>query len=309
MGGNIFKGKTERIKCENINNTLDNYYNELSIVFNNKKDIFKYFKTVGSVGKKPTSGDIDLAIDTKLLIDDTFSDDSIKEWNINPTDVKSTFEKMKKRARTSTDSQVMLRAFLQQLVFKINDKCENIYCDEKKVTPGNIFTLFPQYDKDNNKLDYGVQIDWMIGDIDWLEFSYYSEEYKGNVKGLHRTQLVLSMFQNVGLMFKHLDGVIDKDSREVLAKKPNEAIELLNTYYGINLNRDIISNYFKLNEYISENLNKDTYETILDTFLKILDKTRCDIPNGLQDYWRDNKDLLNLSGKFLPTDSELKRFL
>jgi len=305
MGGNVFKGKTDRIKREDIPQTLDNYYGELSKLFPKKKEIFKYFKPVGSVGKKPTSGDIDLAIDLPLLVDKNFSDESIKEWGVNPQDVKDTFEKMKKRAKTATDSQVMLRAFLQELVFLINKKTENIYCDEKKVTAGNIFSLYPQYDENGNKLDVGVQIDWMVGDLDWLEFSYYSEEYKGNVKGLHRTQLILSMFQNLGMTFKHADGVISKETREVLATKPEQAIKVLNDGYKIKLTKKIMDNYFELVKYIEKNLDKSIYESILNTYLKILDSTRCDVPDNLQKYWKDNKGQLGLKGKFLPADSNL----
>jgi hypothetical protein len=305
MGGNVFKEKTDRIKRENITQTLNNYYKELSSLFPKKKEIFKHFKTVGSVGKKDTSGDIDLAIDISLLVDKNFSDESIKEWGINPEDFKETFEKMKKRSRTSTDSQIMMRALLQQLTYLINDKTKNIFCDEKKVTAGNIFSLYPQYTENNEKLDVGVQIDWMVGDLDWLEFSYYSEEYKGNVKGLHRTQLMLSMFQNLGLLFKHADGVIDKESRDVLATKPDEAIGILNDRYKIKLNKKIVSNYFELRKYIEKNLSKSQFDSIIGTYLRILDRTRCDIPEDLQQIWKDRKSELGLTGKFLPDDSRL----
>ena len=194
MGGNVFKGKTDRIKRDDITTTLDNYFDELGRLFPKKKDIFKYFKPVGSVGKKDTSGDIDLAIDVSTILDKNFSDESIKEWGIEPQIIKDNFIKLKARSRTATDSQLMLKAFLLELVKVINSKSPNIFCDEKKVTPGNIFSLYPQFDgTTKKKLDIGVQIDWMIGDLDWLEFSYYSEEYKGNVKGLHRTQLMLSV--------------------------------------------------------------------------------------------------------------------
>lgn len=306
MGGNVFKGKTDRIKAEYIPVTLDNYYKELSKLFPKKKDIFHQFKPVGSVGKKPTSGDIDLAIDISMLVDKHMSDESIAKWGVDPKNVKSTFETLKKRAKTAVDSQLMMKAFLTELVKLINSKTDNIYCDDKKITYGNIFSLFPQYDEQGNKLDIGVQIDWMVGDIEWLEFSYYSEEYTGNVKGLHRTQLMLSMFTNLGLIFNHSQGVKDKVTGEVLATKPSEAINVLNDRYNINISQSILSNYFELRKYIEKHLDKSVYNSIIAIYLRILDSTRCDIPDDLQKTWKDRKGELGLTGKFLPDDSLLK---
>ena len=116
---------------------------------------------------------------------------------------------------------------------------------------------------------------------------------------------MLSMFTNKNLIFKHADGVIDKESREVLATKPNEAIMVLNERYDLHLTQEILSNYFNLREYIETNLNEEDYNNIIATYLKILDKTRCDIPDDLQDVWVQRKDELGLTGKFLPESSKL----
>ena len=305
MGGNVFKGKTDRIKAEHIPVTLDKYYSELSRLFPKKKEVFKHFKPVGSVGKKPTSGDIDLAIDTSMLVDKHFSDESIKEWGIDPENVKTTFELLKKRAKTALDSQLMMKAFLTELVKKINSNTDNIYCDSTKITYGNIFSLYPQYDEEGNKLDIGVQIDWMVGDIEWLEFSYYSEEYSGTVKGLHRTQLMLSLFTNLGMIFNHSQGVKLKSTGEVLASKPSEAIEVLNNSYNFKLTPTILANYFELRKYIEKHLDKASYDSIISIYLRILDSTRCDVPEDLQQTWKDKKGELGLTGKFLPPESHL----
>jgi hypothetical protein len=45
---------------------------------------------------------------------------------------------------------------------------------------------------------------------------------------------------------------------------------------------------------------------MLDTYFKILDSTRADIPDNLQEEWIGRKDRLVLSGKFLPENSKLK---
>lgn len=301
MGGNVFT-TADKIEKDNIEYTLKEYFKELTNIFPNKGDFFKDYITLGSVGKKDISGDIDLAFDDKKMLPD-FWDASIEPWGISPLDVKETYVKMRKRVRTSTERQTMVRAFLQELVKYINKMAPNIYCDDKKVTSGGVFTLFPQYSKDG-KLDKCVQIDWMIGNIEWLKFSYYSDVYAGNVKGLHRTQLMLAMFTNKGYIFNHTAGVRDKETDEVVANTPTDAIELLNKIYNIELNYDILSNFFKLNDYIKDNVS--TYEYIMKTYFKILDSTRCDIPDVLQPLWIDKKDEWSLTGKFIPNDSKLK---
>ena len=304
MGGNVFAGKTKPIKKENIEETVQNYFNELKKLFPKKSKIFnkKYFHYLGSVGKKPVSGDIDFGIDAKVLLKD-FSDKSFKEWGINPVQVKTRFEKLKKRARTATNEQLMMKAFLQEISVLINAKSPNIYVEEKKVGPGTMFSLYPQFEN-GKKLNYGVQIDWMAGNIDLLKFSYYSSVYKGNVKGLHRTQLVLSMFDNAGVSFNHTAGLKWKDTGEFITDKPSEMIQMLGDLYNVSLNKSIVNDYFKLIAVV-KSLPQKEKDGILNTYLKILDKTRADIPEDLHDEYRARKKHLGLTGKFLPSDSKL----
>jgi len=308
-GGNVFKGKTDRIKKEDIDPTLNSYFAELKRVFPKKSNIFstEYFRPIGSVGKKDYSGDIDLAIDVSRFLDKDMSDESMKEWDIEPSFVDERFVKLRKRARTATDEQLRIKAFLQELSVRINEKSQNIYIDEKKIGPGTVFGLYPQLTPEGEDLDIGVQIDWMIGNIEWLEFSYYSNTYAGVVKGLHRTQLMLSLFVNKGLSFNHTNGVKDKETGEVLATSPNEAIALLNTTYNFDITRATLEDYFKLHAFIKANISSEDYDSLIDIYLKILDKTRADIPEDLQKEWMLRKDNLGLTGKFLPDDSKLKQ--
>ena len=61
-------------------------------------------------------------------------------------------------------------------------------------------------------------------------------------------------------------------------------------------------------DYLKKNLPEDKLNKILDTYLKILDSTRADIPLDLQDYWIKNQDRLGLKGKFLPDNSNLTKY-
>ena len=155
------------------------------------------------------------------------------------------------------------------------------------------------------KLPLRVQIDINFGDVDWLSFAYYSDTYPNNVKGLHRTQLMLHMFSYKNYIFGHSYGVKNKTTQEIVAKTPEEAIQLLNSLYNIHLNEKILQNYSKLQEYLRKTLDPSTLNEIYDIYLKTLDSTRCDIPEDLQQYWLENQDRLKLTGKFLPNDSRL----
>ena len=56
-------------------------------------------------------------------------------------------------------------------------------------------------------------------------------------------------------------------------------------------------------------MSPEEYSEVLDTYLRILDYTRADIPWDMQDYWIQNKDRLNLTGRYLPDDSKLKQYI
>jgi len=311
-GGNVFSGKTAPIKMENITPTLEAYFAELKRIFPEKSSIFNenHFYPVGSVRKKPESGDIDLAVSSGDILDETMSDESIQKWNINPAEVQKEFETLQKRARTSKPAQLRMKAFLKLLAVYINKNAEKLYCDEKKVTDGNIFGLFPQIDGSGSELGIGVQIDWMIGNLKWLKFSYYSAALpKGsNVKGLHRTQLMLAAFQVADLLFNHVQGVKDKQTGEVLTNDPDEALEVLGNRLGFVITQQDAENYYKLYDLFKAKMREDDYNKLMDIYFKILDSTRTDIPDNIQDEWIQRKERLGLTGKFLPDNSKLKQY-
>jgi hypothetical protein len=201
-----------------------------------------------------------------------------------------------------------MKAFLKQLTLYINANAPTLYCDEKKVTDGNIFGLFPQINPQGEHIGIGVQIDWNVGDIKWLEFSYYSAAYPehSNVKGLHRTQLMLAAFQVAGLSFGHIGGVKDKTTGEVVARNPEQALGILSKRLGVNIKRADAEDYYKLHALLKEKMQPADYNTLLNIYFKILDSTRADIPDDMQDEWRKRKDSLGLTGKFLPDTSALR---
>jgi hypothetical protein len=123
---------------------------------------------------------------------------------------------------------------------------------------------------------------------------------------------MLAMFTNKGKMFKHEAGVLDKETREVEATNPTEALALLNKLYGFEpeLTRDIINDYFELSDFLKKQLSPEEYKNLMKIYLKILDFTgpSADIPEDLQDFWIQNQDEFDLKGKYLPQSSNLYKY-
>lgn len=301
-GGNVF-GTTDRIKREDIPPTLENFVQELGKIFPQKKNTFK-FQTLGSVGQKDESGDIDLGYDGNNLTKDGKAD--LEGWNIDPQEFQETFDRIRKRARSATEEQSTKRAMLELIAKQIIEAPGPIKADMKAAGNGSLFFEFPQFDPSGNELDKHVQIDINVGDLDWLKFSYYSKGYTGNIKGLHRTQLLVALFKNKDLIFNHNLGVKDGKGN-ILAKNPQQVLDLLNKVYGTEISEDIIYDYSELMDYLQANLPESELNSIYDIYLKILDSTRADIPQHLQDYWIKNQERLGLKGKFLPDDSNLTK--
>lgn len=300
MGGNVF-GTTDKIKREDIKPTLLNFLKEFKRLFPQAEPHFRQMQTLGSVGKKEVSGDIDLAISDKSF-------DKIQDWGLDQAHVQELFELFKKRSRTASEEQLMKRAVIVAIAEKIQDADTDLAVDVKGSASGALFLQAPQYNEAGEQLNRNVQIDINVGDVDWLKFAYYSSVYSGNVKGLHRTQLLVALFANKGYIFSHNYGVKNRDTQEVEAKTPSEAIELLNKLYKADFTPEILENYFSVMEALKSNLSEQDLNKVYDIYLKILDSTRTDIPEDLQDYWIANQERLQLKGKFLPDDSNLVKY-
>lgn len=311
-GGNVFTGKTAPIKREYIDPTLAAFFAEMKSLFPKKAGIFvedtNHFHPLGSTRKKDVSGDIDLGISVLNILDKEMSDDSISQWGVDPAAVAIKFEQIRKRAKTATLEMSRLKAFNMCLMEYINAHAPVAYADPEKVQAGNIFFLYPQINEQGEHVGTGVQIDWDIGNIKWLVFAYHSAEYPkhSNVKGLHRTQLMVSAFQVAGLSFNHTHGVKDKTTGQVVTDDPDQALNVLSQRLGFKITQAVAEDYYKLHALLKAKMQPADYNTLLNIYFKILDSTRADIPDDMQDEWRKRKDSLGLTGKFLPDNSALR---
>ena len=299
-GGNVFDS-TSPIKKEHINPTLQQFFKEFGEIFPRAHPHFEGVRTLGSVGKKAMSGDIDLA-----LSEDSFKD--IADWGLDEKRVQEHFVLFKKRAKTSTDEQLTKRAVIVAIAEKIQASDKDILVDIKGSSNGALYCQFPQHDEQGNKMEIYVQIDINVGNVDWLSFAYHSAVYKGNVKGLHRTQLLVALFSYKGYTFSHNYGVKSKETQEIAANSPDQAIDLLNELYGMELTPKSIGDYFTLMKEMNRKIPSVDLHAVFDSYLKILDSTRADVPEELQQYWINNQKRLNLKGKYLPDDSNLTNY-
>lgn len=275
MGGNIFKNKATSIPKNRIEPTIKAYKDALKNIFPMKGHSFNFFEPVGSAGKKPTSGDLDLAIDHTHIIR-SFTGSEIGKWGIEFEDWSTKYEKIKKRSRTATDEMCKMRSLLTLISAKLTENNVDV---GGQVTAGNIFTCFEQYDENGPTGDY-VQIDWMVGDVDWLRWSYYSHGEKG-LKGLHRTQLLVALFSEIGYTFSHFSGIKKKNTSEWTITSPEDALKMLSEHYG-DIRYSYTQTFAKLHAWLCS-CNSSLYSAVINRYKDILTKSRDIIPNRLKD--------------------------
>ena len=311
-GGNIFVGKTDSIPLEFIQPTLDKYYEELDRLFPQHSDKFRSFQPLGSVGKKAKSGDIDLAVNVKEMFPDgEVNPEDIKSWNLSPEDWKAKIEKLAKRARTATPTELGWKAFLQLIAQYINDNSELIQASPKRISAGQMFSLFPQFNEAGEQQDIGVQIDWMVGNLDWLTFSYFSDapsEDEPLLKGLHRTQLIHALILAKDHSFSHTKGVRNKDTGQIVAFSKEEILDLLSRLYRNTITLDDTQNFNTLYDWMS-NIDEADRNKALRAYLKILDTTRGNkdldgercgyIPKALEQMYLSLLKSGEMTGRFL----------
>ena len=321
-GGNVFKGeRVGAIPLEFIEPTLERYYEELSRLFPQQTAFFQTIEPLGSVGKKAKSGDIDLAIDVSELAPSRKIDDQmLQSWELDPQAWADTRARFAKRARNATDEELDLRAFLYELAKYIGENSQLIKTDLKKVTSGGMFSLFPQISDSGEQQEIGIQVDWILGNMDWLKFAYFSDVPSADqemLKGLHRTQLIVALLGVKDYSFQHAKGVYRKGTKEKVVTSPQEAIELIQKLYGAPISIEELRNFNSLYGWIEANLSDEDKVDVYRYYLKILDRTRGNkdpatgeqcghIPTELEDFWRQNQTIIPLSGKFLCKDQKAR---
>jgi len=288
-GGNVFTGTeydTDDILLNNIKPTIDEFISTLSSIFPKKKSTFTSLSDssnwLGSTGKKPKSGDVDLAYSSEYFFKDGQID--TEGWGVDQNEYTQLYEKNKKAARSASDEQIQVKSLIQLIVKKINGSGKDIYANDKAANGGTIHFSYPQY-SDSEKLDTNAQLDLDTGDLDWLKFRYNSELPDDNqeIKGLHRGQLMLAMFAATGYTFKSGKGFVRKETGDILGDKPQDAIDVFNNEYKPKqpLDLKITSNYNKLMDYVKTNLDPEDKENTLKMFAEALRRAKAYVPDNI----------------------------
>ena len=273
MGGNIFKNIATSIPRERIEPTIKAYTKALGEIFPMKAHSLSFFKPVGSAGKKPISGDLDLAIDWTHIVR-SFTSSEIGKWGIEWDEWNDLYTKIHKRSRTATYQMSKMCALLTLISAKLTEKMDV----NDRVTAGNIFTCFEQHDESGPTGDH-VQVDWMVGDIDWLQWSYYSHGEK-DLKGLHRTQFLVALFSEIGYTFNHFSGVKEKKTSEWTITSPEDALQLLSKHYG-DIEHSQTQTFAQLHSWLL-NCDASSYFAAVSRYREILKVQKENIPNVLQ---------------------------
>jgi len=273
MGGNIFKNKATSIPKNRIEPTIKAYKDALKNIFPMKGHSVTFFEPVGSAGKKDLSGDLDLAIDHTHIVR-SFTGSEIGKWGVSFEEWNDLYLKIKKRARTATDEMCKMRALLTLISAKLT---ENNIDVGGQVTAGNIFTCFPQYDENGPTGDY-VQIDWMVGDVEWLRWSYYSHG-EISLKGLHRTQFLVALFSEIGYTFNHFSGIKKKNTSDWTITSPEDALKLLSEHYG-DIDHSQTETFARLHSWLLRS-DSGAYFRVVSRYREILKTQKENIPNVL----------------------------
>ena len=285
MGGNIFKDYASPITRDHIRPTLQKYMEHLGKVFPAKANVFKNFHPVGSVGKKEVSGDLDLAIDFSCFFEGAdFNRIEMRDYRIDYTQWETLYKKLKSRARTATDDMCRWKAFLKLIAHPIVSEGV-IHVANEKTTNGNLFTLFPQFDC-HGQLSHSVQIDWMVGNLPWLKFAYHSGE-TGQLKGMHRTQLLVAMLSVKGYTFLHNKGIKEKTTNTFVATDPTDALGLLSGLYGT-ITREDTYNFYNLHNYLKSCATEEAYQQVVASYKRILNTSKSKIPTVLWNTKNEN---------------------
>jgi uncharacterized protein YydD (DUF2326 family) len=118
----------------------------------------------------------------------------------------------------------------------------------------------------------------MVGDIEWLRWSYYSHG-EISLKGLHRTQFLVALFSEIGYTFNHFSGIKEKKTSEWTITSPEDALQLLSEHYGM-VRHSQTQTFSQLHSWLLK-ADSDSYFRVVSRYREILKVQKENIPNAL----------------------------
>jgi hypothetical protein len=125
-----------------------------------------------------------------------------------------------------------------------------------------------------------VQADFMFGERDWMKFSMTGGNVNGPYKGSHRHMLLSSIAKAKGMKWSFQNGLVNRETNEIITKDPNEIAK-------------------KLLGQMAAPKNLESVESILDVIIKL--------PN-YEELVADARDALARDGVELPKAKQIESF-
>jgi hypothetical protein len=258
-GGNAFPN-TSRISLENIDPTIDEYKKQILYKIGLKDiDIIP----LGSVGKKSSSGDLDLGIK---------------------------FESLSKIFKIDDPKELTLT--LDKAVFK--------YVETKsQVGSWQVYTSFPQYDRELNKLDINVQVDLMIGKFEWMKDWYASGYESGMSIDDHLISKYKGVYRNIligAIMNQFKERISDSEFKKITASSQGIS-DVITTIKG---NK---GNILKNPKVVSRKIRSQNFREFFTEFFEDpnFDPESIQTVELLFQYIDKNRKLLNMKNDIIKT--------
>lgn len=116
-----------------------------------------------------------------------------------------------------------------------------------------------------------VQTDFMFGHPEWQQFRYMGGG-AGQFKGVHRAILLSSIAKELGYLFSNKDGLLKRDTREVVTTDPAETARLL---IG-----GTVADTATVNSIINKIKNRSDYEKLVADAKKTFDAENLVLPES-----------------------------
>lgn len=122
-----------------------------------------------------------------------------------------------------------------------------------------------------------VQTDFMFGDPEWMKFSMAGGAQDSQFKGMHRHLLLSSIAKAQGLKWSYKNGLVNRETGEVITKDPNKIAEML---LGKGKTREDMASVESVNNAIKQ---RSDYEDLIAQAKEDFSKEGLELPKSLNE--------------------------
>lgn len=122
-----------------------------------------------------------------------------------------------------------------------------------------------------------VQTDFMFGDPEWMKFSMAGGAQDSQFKGMHRHLLLSSIAKAQGLKWSYKNGLVNRETGEVITKDPNKIAEML---LGKGKTREDMASVESVNSAIKQ---RSDYEDLIAQAKEDFSREGLELPKSLNE--------------------------